>query len=261
MEIRPGLELANLTDVGCERENNEDYFCYTEPQNEEDFRRKGRLAVIADGMGGQEGGEIASRLAVEAVRDAYLAHTDGDPHAALISGFRAAHEAIRDWVRHYPHLQGMGTTCTAVVIAQGQAHFAHIGDSRLYLIRGMSISLLTRDHTVVDRLIEQGVIAPEDAATHPQRHVLTAALGANREASADFSPEPIPLQPGDVLVLCTDGLWGQITAAELVSAVRSMAPQHACKHLANLAKERGGPDNLTIQILQLGHAASANGSR
>lgn len=266
MEIRPGIELANLTDVGCERENNEDYFCYSEPQSDDEFRRKGRLAVIADGMGGEEGGEIASRLAVEAVRDAYLSQPDGDPNAGLISGFRAAHEAILEYVRQRPQLQGMGTTCTAVVVANGQAHFAHVGDSRLYLIRGSSLSLLTRDHTVVNRLIEQGIITPQEAATHPQRHVLTAALGAHREVSADFSPDPIPLQPGDVLVLCTDGLWGQIAENELVSIVSTNTPAQACKQLAYLAKSRGGPDNITIQILQFGRTdktqpESGNGNR
>jgi PPM family protein phosphatase len=264
MEIRAGLELANLTDVGCERENNEDYFCYSEPKSEDEFRRKGRLAVIADGMGGEEGGEIASRLAVEAVRDAYLTESNADPQDCLISGFRAAHDAIQDFVRQRPQLQGMGTTCTAVVVANGHAHFAHIGDSRLYLIRGSSLSQLTHDHTAVNRLIEQGVITPEEADTHPQRHVLTAALGAHREVSADFSPAPIPLQAGDILVLCTDGLWGQITERELLSVVSSNPPSQACKQLAYLAKSRGGPDNLTIQILQLGRtpsqAESGNGN-
>jgi PPM family protein phosphatase len=266
MEIRPPLELANLTDVGCERENNEDYFCYSEPQSEEEFRRKGRLAVIADGMGGEEGGEIASRLAVEAIRDAYLTEPDGDPQACLISGFKAAHDAILECVRQRPQLHGMGTTCTAVVVANGNAHFAHVGDSRLYLIRGSSLSLLTHDHTAVNRLIEQGVITPEEAATHPQRHVLTAALGAHRDVSADFSPAPIPLQSGDVLVLCTDGLWGQITGDELLSIIRSNPPAQACKQLAYLAKSRGGPDNITIQILQFGRSSdtqpeSGNGNR
>lgn len=251
MEIRPGLELANLTDVGCERDNNEDYFGYFEPDNERDFSRKGRLAVIADGMGGYEGGEIASRLAVEAVREAYLSYPDGDPASALVSGFVAAHEAIRSRAQMEPQLAGMGTTCTALVILGGEAHFAHVGDSRLYLIRDAKIFQLTHDHTVVDRLIEQGVLTKEDAATHPQRHVLTAALGANKEVSADISPDPIPLQTGDTLVLCTDGLWGQISSGELLSVAGSSQPAQACRHLAELAKARGGPDNITVQILRV----------
>ncbi len=251
MEIRPGLDLANLTDVGCERENNEDYFCYAEPQADEEFRRKGRLAVVADGMGGEEGGEIASRLAVDAVRDTYLALPERDPQQCLIEGFKAAHDAILECVRQRPGLQGMGTTCTAVAITDGHAHVAHIGDSRLYLIRGSSLLRLTHDHTAINNLIEQGVITLEEADTHPQRHVLTAALGAHREVSADFSPAPIPLQAGDVLVLCTDGLWGQITDDELLSTASGKAPAEACKELVRIAKSRGGPDNITVQILRI----------
>lgn len=258
MEIRSGIELANLTDVGCERENNEDYFCYWEPPTEEEFRRKGRLAIIADGMGGAEGGEIASRLAVDAVRSTYLTQSEGDPLSSLIDGFRAAHEAILDFVGRRPELQGMGTTCTAVALADGHAHFVHVGDSRLYLIRDSSLRLLTEDHTAIKRLIDQGVIKPEDAATHPQRHVLTAALGASKEVNADFSPSGIPLHTGDTFVLCTDGLWGLVSDEEIFSVVSSNAPSPACKELVRIAKARGGPDNITVQILRLARGGAAN---
>jgi serine/threonine protein phosphatase PrpC len=256
MQIRPGVELANLTDVGCERENNEDYFCYWEPQSEEEFRRKGRLAVVADGMGGAEGGEIASRLAVDAVRAAYLQQPDGDPETSLVEAFRAAHEAILDFVKQRPELRGMGTTCTAVAITRGKAHFAHIGDSRLYLIRGGSVRLLTHDHTAISRLVEQGIIGAGEAAGHPQAHVLTAALGASKEVAADFSQAGIPLEPGDILILCTDGLWGQISDSELCAAATDHSPSQACRELIRMAKARGGPDNITVQILRV----SADGS-
>jgi PPM family protein phosphatase len=264
MEIRPGLELANLTDIGCERENNEDYFCYWEPESEDEFSRKGRLAIIADGMGGEEGGEVASRLAVTAVRDTYVQYPANDPQEALISAFKAAHDAIREFARTRPDLKGMGTTCTALVINDGNAHFGHIGDSRLYWIRDSKILCLTQDHTAVNRLIQQGVITPEEAATHPQRNVLTAALGTNKDISADFSPHPISLQPGDVFVLCTDGLWGQVSDAEILSIVGRTTPTEACKELVRIVKGRGGPDNITVQILCLpadaGNIGSQNGT-
>lgn len=257
MKIRPGLELANLSDIGCERENNEDYFCYSEPQSDEEFSRKGRLAVVADGMGGEQGGEIASRLAVDWVRDTYLGRPGSDPHESLVQAFKVAHEAIIERVRQDPALRGMGTTCTAVAITDGHAHVAHIGDSRLYLIRGSSISRLTHDHTAIAKLIEKGVITPQEADTHPQRHVLTAAMGAQRSVSADFSPVPIPLEAGDVLVLCTDGLWAQIVDDELLSIAGSKTPAEACKELVGIARSRGGPDNITVQILRI----SGNGGR
>ncbi len=119
MKIRSGIELANLTDVGLQRENNEDYYGYWEPESDEEFQRKGRLAIVADGMGGHEGGEEASHLAVETVRQAYR-ETAGDPQHALLVGFRAAHEQIQRHARENSQLSGMGTTCTAVVLNGAQ---------------------------------------------------------------------------------------------------------------------------------------------
>ncbi|HET7439944.1 MAG TPA: protein phosphatase 2C domain-containing protein, partial [Terriglobales bacterium] len=138
MVIRPGIEVASLTDVGCARENNEDYFCYWEPETEEQFAQKGRVAVIADGMGGYEGGQEASRLAVESVLEAY-GSAAGDPQAALLAGLQTAHERIREYGSAHPQLSGMGTTCTALALNGEQLHFAHVGDSRLYLVRGREI--------------------------------------------------------------------------------------------------------------------------
>ena len=115
MLIRPGIELANLTDVGCHRAENEDYYCYAEPEDDLDFQRKGRLAVVADGMGGHEGGKLASAIAVETVRDGYLNHPDGDPREALQTAFQNAHAAIQEYARQHPELDGMGTTCTGAV--------------------------------------------------------------------------------------------------------------------------------------------------
>lgn len=116
MSPRPGIDLANLTDTGCRREQNEDYYCYFEPDNDADFRRKGRLAVVADGMGGHEGGQLASSIAVETLRSAYDTYSGDDPHEALLNAFKAANYAIRECVREHPDLDGMGTTCTAAVI-------------------------------------------------------------------------------------------------------------------------------------------------
>jgi serine/threonine protein phosphatase PrpC len=256
MDVRPGIELANLTDVGCERENNEDYFCYWEPESEEQFSRKGRLAIVADGMGGAEGGQIASRLAVDAVRDTYVMAPDPAPQTALVQAFQAAHDAIRNFANEHPELYGMGTTCTALAITDGQAYFAHVGDSRLYLVRNSGAAHITQDHTSVNQLIQQGVITPEEAATHPQRHVLTAALGAKRDVKVDFSETPIRLNPDDVLVLCTDGLWEQVADEELHLIIQGKSPSEACKELIRVAKTRGGADNITVQILRVQGAGS-----
>jgi len=178
---KPGIEAASLTDVGRQRSNNEDSYRYWEHDSDEDFRRKGRLAVVADGMGGYVGGQEASHLAVETVRSIYDNTSGGDPQAALLEAFESAHQNIQRYALEHPQFYGMGTTCTALSIVNRQLCFAHVGDSRLYLIRGETISRLTRDHSYVGRLVETGIVRSEDAESHPQRHILTAALGSGRD--------------------------------------------------------------------------------
>src|SRR6266852_4794159 len=220
MRVRPGMELAALSDIGCKRENNEDCLAYWEPDTDEQFERKGRLAIIADGMGGYEGGQEASRLAVETVRDVYSRAPNGDPQAALV-------------------LKG------------DSLHFAHVGDSRLYLARGAEISQLTRDHSYVSRLVQSGLISSKEAENHHQRHILTAALGNANELVPHIPEHPVPLETGDILILCTDGLWGRVSPGELRDVVTTKPPMEACGELVNLARQRGGPDNITLQLLYL----------
>lgn len=248
---KPGIEAASLTDVGRQRSNNEDSYLYWEPDSDEEFRRKGRLAIVADGMGGYEGGQEASRLAVEAVRNVYEHSFGATPQETLLRGFESAHQNIQRFAGEHPQFYGMGTTCTALAIVGRELHFAHVGDSRLYHIRGGSISKLTRDHSYVGRLVESGVVRSEDAEFHPQRHILTAALGSGREITPHFPDHPVLLLEGDTLVLCTDGLWGVVGDRDLASAAQTIPPAEACAKLVKLALERGGPDNITVQVLRI----------
>src|SRR5271165_3632064 len=248
---KPGIEAASLTDVGQQRANNEDSYLYWEPNSDEDFRRKGRLAVVADGMGGYEGGQEASRLAVETVRSIYDNAFGADPQATLIEAFASAHQNIQRFATEHPQFYGMGTTCTAVSIVGRQLCFAHVGDSRLYLIRGETITRLTRDHSYVGRLIESGIVRSEDAESHPQRHILTAALGSGRDVEPDIPQQPVAVEIGDTLVLCTDGLWSLVGEQELARTVQSNSPAAACVALVNLALERGGADNITLLVLRI----------
>ncbi len=243
--------MACLTDVGRQRTNNEDSYLYWESEDEEEFRRKGRLAIIADGMGGYEGGQEASRLAVETVRHVYDSRFDGNPQATLLSAFTTAHENIQRYAHDHPQFHGMGTTCTALSIIDRELFFAHVGDTRVYLVRPDSISRLTRDHSYVGRLVESGIVRSEDAESHPQRHILTAALGSGREIFPDSSEKPIPLEPGDKILLCTDGLWSVVPESDLARVVRSHSPADSCRELVNIALERGGPDNVTLLILHI----------
>jgi protein phosphatase len=248
---KPGIEAASLTDVGRQRSNNEDSFIYWEPDTDEDFRRKGRLAVIADGMGGYEGGQEASRLAVETVRSVYDNGFAGDPQETLVEAFEAAHQNIQRFAQDHPQFYGMGTTCTALAIVDRQLSFAHVGDSRLYLIRAETITRLTRDHSYVGRLVESGIVRSEDAESHPQRHILTAALGSGREVTPNVPEHPFPLKEGDTLLLCTDGLWGLVGDPDLARVVQTNPPAEACLKLVAMALERGGSDNITLLLLRV----------
>ncbi|HEX4808486.1 MAG TPA: Stp1/IreP family PP2C-type Ser/Thr phosphatase [Bryobacteraceae bacterium] len=253
MKIRSDVELANLTDVGCERTANEDYYCYVEPDEEDQFLRRGRLAVVADGMGGHTGGQVASGLAVDALRDTFLdENAPVDPQAVLVAGFTRAQQAIVGEAALRPQLNGMGTTCTAVIVRGGELIYGHIGDSRLYLLRDGWLTQLTEDHTLVNHLVKSGAITSEQAAVHEKRNVLTAALGMRSDqVAADFSNEPVQLREHDVIVLASDGLHGLVSSEEIRTAVSTQAAYEACHTLVNLARQRGGPDNITVQILKI----------
>jgi serine/threonine protein phosphatase PrpC len=250
MKIRPGIELANLTDVGLERENNEDYFGYWEPDSDEEFQRKGRLAIVADGMGGHEGGEEDSRLAVEAVCQAYR-ESSADPQDALLAGFQSAHERIRRRARENSQLLGMGTTCIAVSLTASNLCYAHIGDSRLYLIRDGVLTRLTNDHSRVMDMVQAGILLPQDAEGHPDRNVLSRALGVGHELQAEVPQQAIPLRCGDTLLLCTDGLWSLLSDGQLLEVLENFAPTDACKEFLRRGKECGAPDNITLQVLKM----------
>ena len=251
IRARPGAEVAAATDVGCQRENNEDSYLYWEPAQAREFSRKGRLAVVADGMGGHEGGQEASRIAIEAIQEAYAADSGDDPQAALVAGFRRAHEKVFQHAAQHLQLRGMGTTATAIALIGNDLYFAHIGDSRLYRVHGHQIFRLTRDHSYVGRLFENGVISAEEAEVHPQRHILTAALGTGPEIPADTPEQPIRLEAGDSLVLCTDGLWGLVGDDDIRQTVAGNSVGDACQRLIERAKQRGGPDNITVIVLRL----------
>jgi len=246
---RPGLAAAALTDVGRQRANNEDSYLFWEPDSDDDFLRKGRLAIVADGMGGYEGGEKASRLAVETVRHIYD-RDFADPQQTLVAAFTSAHTAIQRYAAEHPDLQGMGTTCTAVSLIGRQLRFAHVGDSRLYLIHQDSISRLTRDDSYVGRLVETGIVRAEDAESHPRRHILTAALGSGPEIFPSVPDHLIELDNGDILILCTDGLWSLVPESDVLRIAQSNPPAEACAQLVREALGRGAPDNVTVLLLR-----------
>jgi protein phosphatase len=237
---------ASRSDVGCHRQVNEDCFRYTEPQGTD----KGALAIVADGMGGHAAGDIASRMAVEIIDQLYYAQAGAAP-SALERAFREANRMIYKASQSDLRLNGMGTTCTALALRKGLAVCAHIGDSRLYLVRGGAIYLMSEDHSAVMEMVRRGTLSRETARGHADRNIILRALGTRPEAEVAIWREPFPVRDGDCFVLCSDGLSDPVSDEEIKHAVLSAEPASACDQLIELAKERGGHDNITVGALKL----------
>ena len=231
-----------LTDVGRVRERNEDA-CFAGDH----------VFAVADGLGGHRAGEVASDLALGSVR----ALDQTEPRAAakgVAEAVRKGNRAVHDRAETDDSLRGMGTTMTAVVISGNTAFIAHVGDSRCYLIRGGAITQLSRDHTLVARMVSEGRLTPEQAEAHPQRSVLTRALGADKEVDVDESR--ITLIDGDRLLLCSDGLTGMLGDDEIRDEVAAGADlDEICRRLVDAANERGGQDNITVVLIDISDPA------
>lgn len=252
MRIRSDVELTNASDPGCVRPDNEDYFLYIEPEDDQEFARRGRLMVVCDGMGGCNGGEVASRVAAECVREVFLSSRETDPRQVIIEGFLTAQRTILSQAADDVDLRGMGTTCCAVIVRDRKLYQGHIGDSRIYLLREGEIQPLTEDHSLVRRMVREGVLTPEQAERHEQRNVLVQALGMDSNTVAgDFPPEPLELREGDIVLLCTDGLHGVVNERDMELTLQGQPLRAACQELIALAKVRGGPDNITLQMLAI----------
>ena len=236
------IEREALTDVGKARERNEDSYYAGE-----------YVFAVADGLGGHNAGDVASRLAVEplAAFDRAVEGTPGDRVAdALEKAVDAANRAVYQRAQNDAKVRGMGTTLTAIAISNGSAHLAHVGDSRCYLVRNGEITQLSSDHTLVARMVAEGKLTPEQAETHPQRSILTRALGA--EPDVDVDTLEIQLAPGDRLVLCSDGLSSVVGDDQILATLAdSKDLKEACKRLVDTANARGGPDNITVVVVEM----------
>jgi len=251
---RDGAQLAVIasvqTDVGCHREINEDCSTYVEPDGEL-LKARGRLVIVADGMGGHSAGEVASRMAVDVISRVYYDST-GDPASALKTSFLEANREIHQSATRDQARKGMGTTCTALVLRNGTALTAHVGDSRMYLIRNGQIYLMTEDHSAVMELVRRGLLTLEEARHHPDKNVILRALGSHREVNVSIWDEPFPVKGGDRFLLCSDGLYDLVDDTEIKEAVLAGDPHSACTRLITLAKDRGGYDNITVAVVGVG---------
>ena len=241
------FRVGARTDAGRVREGNEDSYMVHEP-----------LYAVADGMGGHQGGEVASNLALQALeRIAQEPAPDGDSFPRLAEVVREAHQVVLRRASTDPSLAGMGTTLTAVLAGTGaRIHVAHVGDSRAYLLRDGELSQLTRDQTLVQRLVDEGRITEQEAEIHPQRSILTNALGVDEEVEVDEAS--YELRVGDRLLLCSDGLSGMVSEEDIRRILEERDdPQDACEALVAAANEAGGQDNITAIILDAVQDAEA----
>lgn len=248
-----GLELdfAYLSDPGRKRGHNEDYLGSSIPETIEEARRRGWLFAVADGVGGQELGEVASRTAVETMVAGFAAAKADEAHAGLLARLvQAANIKVYETGRDTgPGGTAMATTIVSCALRYDRVTVAHVGDSRCYLIRRGHAMALTRDHTVVNDQVRLGVMTTREAAKAETRHVLSRSLGLNLFVSVDTSEHHV--LSGDVLLLCSDGLHGAVSGAEIARAAASEDLQEAAGTLVELANEHDGSDNVSVLLIRV----------
>jgi len=243
------ITFGNRTDLGLTRSENQDSLGKF-PENSTDLAGpQGQLFIVADGMGGHQGGREASQTAVRIILDIYSANKTGDIDEVLEDALQDANREIFKLASSDPKLFGMGTTCIALSLVEDEGCIAHVGDSRVYRINESTIEQLTQDHSQVGEMQRQGIISQQEAKDHPQRFLLNRALGAREVVEVDIYDD-IKLTPGDYFLLCTDGL-AKVEDEEIKKTVLSNPPQEACDELVKLANERGGEDNVTVQVIQV----------
>jgi serine/threonine protein phosphatase PrpC len=251
------VEVGSLSDPGQVRELNEDYFGTPETMeiSPELVEQQGRLYAVADGMGGHAAGEVASQQAVSALFEKYYA----SPSAEIIERMKEAIETANVEVHAQASLDrakaGMGTTLVAAVLQGDDLYVANVGDSRAYLVREQSIEQVTRDHSWVNEQVQAGIITEQEAREHLYRNIITRSLGTKPEVDIDFFQRKV--QPGDVLVLCCDGLSNEVEDDEIARIVSTNSAQKATQKLIDLANQRGGLDNVTAVVVRIGESVKA----
>jgi protein phosphatase len=232
---------SGLSDIGQVREVNQDY-CgeFSDPA------RRRRLLIVADGMGGHRGGEVASRLAVETAAEVF--RTGGeDPAQVLRAALEAANHRVYEAARADVNLAGMGTTGVCLLFeGGGRGYVAHVGDSRAYRLRGDVLEQITDDHSVVGALVRMGHITEDEAKLHPQRNEILRAIGTAEDVEVQITP--LELEPGDRYLLCSDGLSGLVGAGEIAEVLAQHDPAEAVRTLVQMANLEGGNDNITVQV-------------
>lgn len=241
------MKIYGRTDIGKMRETNQDTFAYGDPIHQ------GCFAIVCDGMGGQNGGNVASQIARDQLMEVLIRQLrqDLDENAVrnlLLSGFTVANQMVYEKSLSDSNLRGMGTTAIVAVILNDRLYAAHVGDSRAYLLAGGILSRLTQDHSVVEMLLKSGQISPEEAREHPRRNQITRAVGVLPDITMDFVTEAF--RPGDKLMLCSDGLTVSCKDEEIQQILNTNDVKQGVERLITLANTCGGTDNVTVVIIE-----------
>lgn len=244
------LDHAHLSDLGMRRMNNQDSLAVVITEDAAKWTDRGHFMMVADGMGAHAAGELASKLAVDNISHIYFKLRDLYPPAALRQAIRETNALIFAKGQSSIGFQGMGTTCSCLVLLPQGALVAHVGDSRVYRLRGHRLAQLTFDHSLVWEMAAAGRMAEEDVPSYIPKNVITRSLGPHESVNVDLEG-PFDVAEGDVFLLCSDGLSGQVTDAELGALLHCLPPAEAVQTLVDLANLRGGPDNISVVVARL----------
>lgn len=262
---RAHLHIAATTHPGMSGKNNEDRYAVSAYRLEGERSLPAVLGVVSDGVGGHRAGEVAAEIVVETILKT-MAKSDGaQPLQALREAIQQASQAVFAQAQAEESQRGMAATCACALVIEKRLYIASVGDSRIYLLSGDSIQQLTTDHTWIQEALEAGVLTPEEARNHPNTHVIRRYLGSPQPVEADLrlrlSPneseeqtlgnQGVIMQPGDQVILCSDGLTDLVEAQEILPLVKSQEQETALQALTSLANQRGGHDNITIIALQM----------
>jgi len=238
------LIIENISHPGNTRKVNEDFAGSAEGLF-------GKLFIVCDGMGGHNGGFTAAYIAFDIISQHFLSlRYDYNPIEELENAFKLANSEILLQSKSDRNLRGMGTTAAVILIKNYNVYYAHIGDSRTYLIRDKQIQILTKDHSLVQELIDSKTITPEEAKAHPQKNIITKALGLSSKSEAEISYEPISLKQGDILIQCTDGLTEYLSDSKLSEIASSNSPKEAAQKMIEKVLSGEARDNITVQIIK-----------
>lgn len=250
------LHQAALSDIGLRRASNQDAYSVVLAANDEDFRSRGHMFIVADGMGGHAAGELASKLACTGLAHTYRKLVDRSPDEAIRQAFSETNAGIHQRGQANIDFLGMGTTSCVLLLLPEGAVTAHVGDSRIYRLRGDLLEQLTFDHSVVWEMRAAGHLPVGELANAFPKNQITRSLGPHPEVQVDLEG-PFPLEPGDTFLLCSDGLTGQVKDEELGVILGVLRPEEAVRTLVDLANLRGGPDNITVVVVRVRRSLAA----